>query len=113
MDLRPYICNQCGGPINVAKMRCEHCGTEYYDKSLSHITISAARPGEATIRAEVRIDAESMRYDPERARDYTLRELRNQIADGLLAYMRVQTCTDFNPRYMGSTEIIRGHGSCR
>jgi hypothetical protein len=49
-----------------------------------------------------------MKQDPERARDYSLRELRNQLADGLLAYMKITTCTDFSAKYFEQTEIIRG-----
>lgn len=33
--MKPYICTQCGGRINPAKMRCEYCGTQYeqqYDR---------------------------------------------------------------------------------
>lgn len=51
MDLRPYICKQCGGQIDPATMRCRHCDTEYYDPHLRRVTISAVQPGEARLRA--------------------------------------------------------------
>lgn len=108
MDLKPYVCKCCGGRINVAKMLCEYCGTPYHDDSLKRITISAVRPGEARLRAEVCIDYEYMCTDPESARDYALHELRNQIADGLLAYMKIETCKGFNPDFYRRQEIIRG-----
>ena len=108
MDLRPYICKQCGGTINPATLKCEYCGTPYEDKSLKRIVISQVVPGEARLRAEVRINRYSMERDPERARDYALRELRNQLADGLLAYMKITTSTDYSERYLEQTEIIRG-----
>lgn len=108
MDLRPYICKQCGGQIDPATMRCRHCDTEYYDPHLRRVTISAVQPGEARLRAEVRIDYENMMRYPESARDYALRELRNQIADGLLAYMKITTCEDFGIDFNSRKEIIRG-----
>lgn len=108
MDLRPYICKQCGAAISPATLKCEYCGTPYKDKSLSRIVITPGVPGEARLRAEVRIDRYSMERNPERARDYALKELRNQLADGLLAYMKITTSTDFSAKYFEQTEIIRG-----
>ena len=108
MKLEPYICTQCGGRINVAKMVCEYCGTPYKDESLKHIKVIQVRPGERIIRSQVTIDTERMRMCPEGARDYALHELRNQIADGLLGYMKISTAESFDPRYFGRTEIIRG-----
>ena len=108
MDLRPYICKQCGGRINPSNMRCEYCGTEHYDPHLKRIAVSTVRPGEARLYAEVRINYEDMMRYPEQARDYALRELRDQLADGLLAYMKITTADDFNINFNGRTEIIRG-----
>lgn len=108
MDLRPYICKQCGGTINPSTLKCEYCGTPYRDESLRRITISQVAPGQNTIRAEVRIDRYSMMQTPNEVRDYALQELRNQIADGLLAYMKITTTTDFSAKYFEQTEIIRG-----
>lgn len=108
MDLNPYICKCCGGRINVAKMKCEYCDTYYEDQSLRRIKIETVRPGQHTIRAEVALDMDGVRHNPEGARDYALRELRNQLADGLLGFMKVQTAENFDPRIFGRTEIIRG-----
>lgn len=104
MDLKPYICKCCGGRINVAKMRCDYCGTQYEDASLKRITIQTVSPGTNVIRAEVAISKECMLHSPEGARDYALCELRNQIADGLLGFMKIATSENF----MDHTEIIRG-----
>lgn len=108
MELKPYICKYCGARINVAKMKCEYCDTPYEDNSLRRIKIETVRPGQHTIRAEIALDLDSVRYNPEGARDYALRELRDQIADGLLGFMKIQTSEEFNPKYLGRTEIIRG-----
>lgn len=65
-------------------------------------------PGECVIRAEVAINRYDMADNPEGARDYALRELRNQIADGLLGFMKITTSSGYDPRWMVGTEIIRG-----
>ena len=104
MDLRPYICKQCGGAINVQKMRCEYCGTAYRDESLRRVEFVMSKPGEARIRSEVLVPTEMIRNAPEHARDYASSKLREQIADGLLAYMKIETRYD----YRDNVEIIRG-----
>ena len=91
MELKPYICQCCGGRINVAKMKCEYCDTQYEDPSLKRLVIRTVRPGETTIRAEIAIDRWGLAHNPEGARDYALHELRNQIADGLLGFMKLAT----------------------
>ncbi len=108
MNLTPYICKCCGGKINIAKMKCEYCDTQYEDQSLKRIKIETVRPGEHTIRAEVELSMDHMMHNPEGARDYALRELRNQLADGLLGYMKIMTAANFSPKYYERTEIIRG-----
>lgn len=108
MKLTPYICPQCNGRINLSKMQCEYCGTPFKDDSLKRITIAQVRPGEHAIRTEVALEIDHMAYNPEGARDYALQELRKQLADGLLGYMKLTTCETFDPKYFGRTEIIRG-----
>lgn len=107
MNLKPHICPQCGAPIDLAKMRCDYCGTQYQNENLRTLTIRQVRPGEHKIAAEVRLSRDHMLDNPEGARDYALRHLRNQIAEGLLGYMKIRTCKDFSPDYMARTEIIR------
>lgn len=106
MDLQPYICKCCGGRINVAKMKCEYCDTAYEDKSLKRLVVRQVRPGETVIRAEVALDKWGIAHNPEGARDYALRNLRDQIADGLLGFMKIATSTDYS--FRGEAEIIRG-----
>ena len=49
---------------------------------------------------------EHMRYSPEGAREYVLRDMIEQIADGLLAFMKMQTSECYDP--MNCCQIIRG-----
>lgn len=107
-DLRPYICKQCGGQIDPATMRCKHCDTYYDDPALKRIEITTKVPGEHTIRANVRVDYDEMCDYPEAARDYALRELRNQLADALLAYMKIDIFDDFSIEFNKRTQLIRG-----
>lgn len=104
MDLRPHICKQCGGHIDLATMKCAYCGTTYSDPALRNITFKVDRPGVQRIRTQITIPNDRMKQSPEAARDYALRELRNQLADGLLAFMKIDTAEDF----MNDAQIIRG-----
>jgi hypothetical protein len=45
-----------------------------------------------------------MQRSPEAASDYALQDMRQQIADGLLAYMRLTTSEDIK----GMCQIVRG-----
>ena len=105
MELHPYTCKNCGAPIDVVHMRCTYCGTAYEDESLKKIVIRTERPGEYVIRANVAFDTAMVAGAPaEVLRDATLRELRNQLADGLLGFIKLTTNRD--PRLM--MECIRG-----
>lgn len=108
MELKAHICKCCGGKINIAKMQCEYCGTSYEDTSLKRLVIQEVRPGQHTIACQVELSIDSMSHNPEGAREYALRELRNQLADGLLGYMKIRTAENYSPRYCERTEIIRG-----
>lgn len=103
MNLTPYICTQCGGKIDVSRMQCEYCGTQYKNDDLRKVKFEVVRPGVNRIVAQVSVPHEVLR-DPEMARDYTLTELRNQLADGILAYMKIDARND--PCTL--SQIIRG-----
>lgn len=105
MELKPYICERCGGPINISKMKCEYCGTEYQDERLKNVYVEVVKPGVHSIYSEVRIPREALlRNKVEDIRNYSLGQLRHQIADGLLGYLNIATHKD----YMEDCEIIRG-----
>lgn len=105
MELTPYICECCGGRIDISTMKCPYCDTQYYHPSLERVNVVRVEPGVHSLKAEVRIDRELMLYaNPEAIRDYALDELKQHVADGLLAYMKISTCKD----PMCCAEIIRG-----
>lgn len=105
MEMTPYTCGCCGGRIDVSTMRCMYCDTQYHHPSLERLNIVKVEPGVHSLRGEVRIPREVMMHaDPEAIRDRSLDELKHQMADGLLAFLKISTCID----PMSNTEIIRG-----
>ena len=107
VEIKPLICEQCGGTIDRKTMQCPYCGTQYERKN-NGVTINYVvdRPGVHTLRAYIRVDKRMMLHDPERASEYALDRLRHEIADGLLAYMKISTAKDFS--FYNECEIIRG-----
>lgn len=107
VEIKPLICEQCGGTIDRKTMQCPYCNTQYERKN-NGVTINYVvdRPGVHTLRAEVRVDDRMMRHNPEGATHYALDRLRQEIADGLLAYMKISTSKDFS--FYNECEIIRG-----
>jgi hypothetical protein len=104
-DPKPMTCINCGANINRRTMRCDYCGTEYESPN-ERIKIIVDRPGVHTLRCETKVDMMHMRYSPEGAREYVLQDMRQQIADGLLAYMKMTTSESYDP--ISCCQIIRG-----
>ena len=104
-EVRKLTCENCGGAIDWASMKCPYCGTQY-ERKHDGITLNYVvnRPGVHTFRAECRVDRCMVANDPERATRYALDKLRHEMADGLLAYMKIATSKDF----LDNSEIIRG-----
>lgn len=104
-EVRKLTCENCGGAIDRASMKCPYCGTQY-ERKHDGITVNYVvnRPGVHTLRAEIRMNHAMVANDPERATEYALDRLRQEVADGLLAYMKISTSKDF----CDMSEIIRG-----
>ena len=105
LEMEAMKCPNCGANVNRRNLRCDYCGTEYKHPN-EQIKIVVDRPGVHTIRCQTKVDLEHMRQAPERVREYVLRDMRKQIADGLLAYMKMQTSECYDP--MNCCQIIRG-----
>lgn len=96
-ELKPLICQSCGGHIDRKTMKCPYCDTQYEKKfDGTPVTFTVERPGVHHIRAMVRLDDEAVRRNPEGATKFAMDKLRNGIADGLLEYMRIDTCQDYS-----------------
>ena len=104
-ELEAMRCQNCGANINRRSLRCDYCGTEYQPQN-ERIKIVVDRPGVHTIRCQAKVDMSHMRQAPESAKEYVLRDMRAQIADGLLAYMKMTTSECFDP--LDCCQIIRG-----
>ena len=88
-------------------MRCPYCDTQYERKN-NGVTVNYVvnQAGVHTLRADVRVDELMLLRNPESATAYALDILRQEIADGLLAYMKISTAKDFSA--FNNCEIIRG-----
>ena len=88
-------------------MKCPYCDTQYERKN-NGVTVNYVvdRPGVHTLRAEIRVDEYMVAHNPEGATHYALDRLRREIADGLLAYMKISTSKDYS--FHERFEIIRG-----
>lgn len=105
LKMKPMICEQCGGHIDRRKMRCPYCGTEYGRENNGVVMrYRLSRPGETVIRSQVSMDYGMVKDCPEGAKEYALDRMRHEVADALLAFMKITTCTD----YSNMCEIIRG-----
>ena len=107
LDLKKMVCENCGGSIDRRTMTCPYCGTQYERKHNGiEIRYIVDRPGVHTLRAEVKLSDSMVRYDQEQATAYALDKLRNEVADGLLAYMKITTSQDYD--LLERCQIIRG-----
>ena len=96
---KPLVCSNCGGTIDRATMKCPYCDTQYQSPNdMIHIVMD--RPGTYKIRCKARIDRECMLRQPELARDRVLSEMRKQIADELLGFMKFMTSEEYDPLSM-------------
>ena len=106
-EIKPLVCENCGGHIDRATMKCPYCDTQYAREN-NGVTVNyvVSRPGVHTLRADIRVDQYMMLHNPEGATEYALDRLRTEIADGLLAYMKITTSKDYS--FNDRCEIIRG-----
>lgn len=105
MELKPLVCQQCGGTIDRKTMKCPYCDTQYEQKndgiSMRYVVET---PGIHTIRAMVAVDDRMAIQSPQAATKFTMDKMRDKIAEGLLDYLKITTERD--PLHM--CQIIRG-----
>lgn len=109
--LEPLKCQSCGAPLIEAApglYKCEHCGSVYKDPEINCYPTSFVqiqRPGVMTIRAETAISRHELAaLGAEDLTKFTLEQLRQQLAEGLIAAMRIDKIED----YRRNMSIIRG-----
>ena len=93
--MKPYICPQCGGQVNRAKMICEYCGTRFQEEN-NVVRLMAYRPGVHTLQACVRIPEDEAMMSPKEMSEFAIRNMAEQFAEGIAQFMEVQT--DYDPK---------------
>lgn len=88
--MKPYICPQCGGQVNRAKMICEYCGTQFREEH-NEIRVVAYNPRVHTLGANVTIPKEYAIRSPKEMSEYAIHRLAQEFADGIAQFMEVQT----------------------
>lgn len=107
LEFKPLICERCGAAIDRKTMRCPYCGTEYIrENNGAQIRFVVDRPGVQKISTQVRVDMDMMAASPEGARAYVLDRMCHEVADALLAFMKISTAEDYSP--LSRCQIIRG-----
>ncbi len=112
-DLKKLQCTNCGAAlreISPGRYRCEYCGALYEETFGHHFiqVLEVDRSPAVKLEACVAIGWDIRGHMEEKAiTEYTLHEMRNQLAEALTGYLKIQTHED--PRTMAT--II--HGSVR
>lgn len=88
--MKPYICPQCGGQVNRAKMICEYCGTQFREER-NEIKVVAYNPLVHTLGANVILDREMAKLSPKEAAEMAIKHMANQFAEGIAQFMEVRT----------------------
>ena len=88
--MKPYICPQCGGQINLAKLICEYCGTQFLEEC-NEIIVVAYNPRVHTLGANVILDREMATLSPKEAAEMAIKHMANQFAEGIAQFMEVRT----------------------
>ena len=88
--MKPYICPQCGGQVNRAKMICEYCGTQFREES-GAIKIETYHPGVHTLGANAMVYKELAVLNPKDAAEMAIKQMANSFAEGIAQFMDVRT----------------------
>lgn len=101
-------CVNCGGHINPETYVCEYCGTRYQKPVGSTplmSTVILEHPKVQTIAAKMAVDRNMVRcLGEERAAEYCVEEMAQEIAKQLAPFMAIDT--DYDPRM--NVRIVRG-----
>lgn len=99
-------CKNCGAPLT-DDGRCEYCGARYERRDVMNRTVLFQYEQAKVERLVAGIEIPKSHIRPgqeEAVKEFAIRELRNQMEDGLLAAMKIMTSED----YMRDLLIVRG-----
>lgn len=105
INVEALTCSNCGAPINRATMTCPYCKTQYSFPN-PEIKMTVIKLGVHKIYAQTKVSNQVIAVAPEAAKDKTLAQLREQLADALLGYMKITTAKEWD--FMGDSTIFRG-----
>lgn len=105
-NLSARNCPNCGAPIQVGKYHCEWCGTSFKrDDAAQTFVIEKNTRGVRCLETRVAIPRYAyIGTDAEAVSEYTIDQMKHQIADALTGLIRIETCDD----YMRDERIFRG-----
>ena len=97
--MKKYICDCCGGQINIASLICEYCGTRYQEEENRIIPIVVQRKPINILENIVALpDDFIMGVGAEEASKIAIEELSKQLAKGLIPYMDIKRESDLCTR---------------
>lgn len=89
--MKKYICDCCGGQINIASLICEYCGTRYQEENNKVIPIVFQRKPVNILENIVALpDDFIMEVGAEEASKIAIEELSKELAKGLIPYMDIK-----------------------
>ena len=92
-ELKPLICQCCGGHIDRESLKCPYCETRYNGKLEPLPTAISDKPnGIETLAVAMRIPDETLCGNKEEAMRVVSKMMRDAIAKALEPYVRVQEC---------------------
>lgn len=93
----PYICPQCGGRINRARMICEYCGTEFREENEPKhvIRIETHNPHVHALMANTIMCRDDVMDSPKEASEYAIRCMAEKFATSIVQFMQIES--EFNP----------------
>lgn len=108
--MKSYLCECCGGQINVAKMQCEYCGTRYKeDRNDSLIRIETFSNPYKGICVACNFPDELIRLDPDKAAELAVRKITQKLAEDLVPFVRFRAERDYETcshKVVGSVRVI-------
>lgn len=88
-------CPNCGAPIAEGRYKCEYCGTTFKREYSDVLIVERTDVPIRTLQTRVVIPRWKTELGADMAfAEYTLREMRNQLAEALTGLIEIRQCSD-------------------
>jgi hypothetical protein len=109
--MKKYICDCCGGQINIKTLQCEYCGTQYKDDTERIIKVETYTNPVREYGAKISIPAETLHNDTplEVISEYATRNLIAEMSKCLAENMVIKYEKDYHTRehiFTGRVKIV-------